>query len=128
MWSPILLFSGLLPLVLAEDFRIFHRIHHPVGTPVRFSQRGTLTIPPSGPAVLKASDNLANDLLDFTETAHKLNGALYQLALEREGDEHEGHWSISSVKAVRSVVDCFRSLLTLTFISAIYYRVRRKPS
>ena len=82
----------LLPLVLAEETSAY--------SIESITQSALLCVFPNeehllfrllGPAVLKASDNLANDLLDFTETAHKLNGALYQLALEREGDEHEGH-------------------------------------
>lgn len=102
MWSSIILCS-LLPLVLAEDFRIFHRIHNPTAAPTPFSQRGVLTLTSSGP-VITASDNLADNLLDFAETAHGLTSALYQVALESDGDEHEGHWSTSSVKAVHYIL------------------------
>lgn len=92
-------FCSLLPLVLAEEFRLFHRIHHPANKPTPFSERGVLTLTPSDPAIV-ASENLSDHLLDFARTAYSLTGALYQVALERKGDEHEGHWSISSVKAV----------------------------
>ena len=102
MWSAALVFSTL-PLVLAEDFRIFHRIHDPLAAaPIPFSERGTLSFSSPSPALV-ASESLKDDFLEFAETAQTLNGPFYQVALEREGDEHKGQWSISSVKAVRSV-------------------------
>jgi ER membrane protein complex subunit 10 len=100
MWSATLLLS-LLPLVVAEDFRILHRVHNPLApVPSPFSERGILSNTPSTPLLI-TSDKLGDDLQQFAKAAQNLNGALYQVALEREGDEHEGHWSISSVKAVR---------------------------
>ena len=99
MWSAVLLFP-LLPLVLADDFRILHRIHNPLATvPLPFAERGILSVTPSNMSLV-ASESLRDDLLQFAEAAQKINGTFYQLALEREGDEHEGQWSISSVKAV----------------------------
>lgn len=99
MWSATLLLS-LLPLVVADDFRILHRVHNPLApVPSPFSERGILSNTPT--PLLIASDKLSDDLQQFAKAAQNLNGALYQVALEREGDEHEGHWSISSVKAVR---------------------------
>jgi hypothetical protein len=101
MWSAALLFS-LLPLALAEDFRILHRIHNPLATvPLPFSERGKLSVT-SASASLVASEGLGGDLLEFAEIAQSIKGAFYQVALEREGDEHQGQWSISSVKAVCS--------------------------
>jgi len=98
MWSAALLFS-LLPLAFAEDFRILHRIHDPLApSPLPFSERGILSVSSSSQSLV-ASASLGDDLLQFAETAQSLNGALYQVALEREGDEHQGEWSISSVKA-----------------------------
>lgn len=101
MWSAALLLS-LLPLAFAEDFRILHRIHNPLGPPLPFFERGKLSLTPSGSSLV-ASDNLGDDLLQLAETARNFKGALYQVALEREGDEHEGQWSVSSVKAVCSI-------------------------
>ncbi|KIM90932.1 hypothetical protein PILCRDRAFT_155953 [Piloderma croceum F 1598] len=97
MWSAALLLS-LLPLAFAEDFRILHRIHNPLGPPSPFFERGKLSLTSSASSLV-ASDNLGDDLLQFAETAQTLKGALYQVALKREGDEHEGQWSVSSVKA-----------------------------
>jgi hypothetical protein len=104
MWSAALLLP-LLPLAFADDFRILHRIHNPLGAaPLPFFERGKLSFTPGSGSSLVASDSLGDDLLQFAETAQSLKGALYQVALEREGDEHEGQWSVSSVKAVCPVV------------------------
>lgn len=89
-----------LPLVLAEELRVFHRIHHPAASsPSPFLERGSLSLTSTG-ASLVPHETLAEDLLELAEVSHGLDGAFYQVALEREGDEHEGHWAISSVKAV----------------------------
>jgi hypothetical protein len=129
MWSAAFLIS-LLPLVVAKDFRILHRIHNPLApVPSPFSERGILSNKPSIP-LLVASASLGDDLLQFAETAQNLNGAFYQVALEREGDEHQGQWSISSVKAVRA----FQSIIFRRTYdcrpaqSAICPKARRKPS
>lgn len=93
---------ALLPLVLGQEYRLFHRIYHPLNPqPVAFSERATVTLSGTNVAQLVTPDNVPNDLEEFAEVAHSLDGAFYQLALQREGDEHEGHWAKSSVKAVR---------------------------
>lgn len=99
MWPAALLLS-VLPLVLAQDFRVLHRIHDPLAaTPTPFSERGQLA-PSSSGLSLVASSSLSDDLLEFAETSRLSENTLYQVALEREGDAHEGQWAISSVKAV----------------------------
>lgn len=93
---------AFLPLVLGQEYKLLHRIYHPLNPePVAFSERATFTLTGANVAPLVTPENVPNDLEEFAEVAHILDGAFYQLALQREGDEHEGHWAISSVKAVR---------------------------
>jgi len=95
MWP---LFFFLFPLVQAQNFTVLHRIHDPLApVSLPFSERGSLTLTPNPSLV--ASQNIGSDLLLFAESTLNLHGAFYQVALQREGDEHEGQWSISSVKA-----------------------------
>ena len=95
--------AGLLLLVSGLDAKaLHHRIYHPTLAPgAQFSLRGTL----NNGAVADAP-GLQTDLVAFSnfisqlDTAEKLNGALYQLAFERESDLSPEDWIVSSVKAV----------------------------
>lgn len=96
--------AGLLLLVSGLDAKaLYHRIYHPTFAPdARFSLRGTLNN-----GAVAGAPGLQTDLTAFSkfisqlDTAEKLNGALYQLAFERESDVSPEDWIISSVKAVR---------------------------
>lgn len=113
MWSIALILS-LLPLASAHDYRILHRIHDPLAsTPAPFSLRGQLSLT-SGPS-LAGSDSLGADLLEFAENSQDSDETFYQVALEREGDVHEGQWAVSSVKAVSCC--CSPSLTRLVVTS-----------
>jgi len=81
---------------------LYHRIYHPTLAPAaKFSLRGTL----HDGAVVDAS-GLESDLATFSQfisqldSVEKLNGALYQLAFERDYDLSPEDWILSSVKAV----------------------------
>ena len=82
---------------------LYHRIYHPSLAPhAEFALRGTLhhaavADAPTLPTDLVAFSNFISQL----DTAEKLDGALYQLAFERESDLSSEDWIISSVKAVR---------------------------
>jgi hypothetical protein len=97
-WLAILavLVSGL------DAKALHHRIYHPTLAPdAQFSLRATLSH-----AAVADAPSLHSDLATFTkfisqlDTVEKLNGALYQLAYERDSDLSPGDWIISSVKAV----------------------------
>lgn len=97
-WLAILavLVSGL------DAKALYHRIyHHTLAPNARFSLRGNLHH-----GAVADAPNLQSDLQSFSkfisqlDTAEKLNGALYQLAFEREPDLSPEDWIISSVKAV----------------------------
>jgi len=93
----------LAALVSGLDAKaLYHRVYHPTLAPAaEFSLRGTLH---DGPVV--DASGLETDLASFSkfisqlDTAEKLNGALYQLALERDHDLSPEDWILSSVKAV----------------------------
>jgi len=96
-WLAILavLVSGL------DAKALYHRIYHPTLAPdAQFSLRGTLDH-----GDVANAPSLQTDLLSFSkfisqlDTTEKLNGALYQLAFERESDPSPEDWIISSVKA-----------------------------
>lgn len=100
--NALLLVSCFIPLVLSQEFRILHRIHHPLAAnPAPYTERGKLALTSSGLALVPV-ESLGEDLLEFAENAHQLDGAVfYQVALERQGDAHPGEWATSVVKAVR---------------------------
>ena len=93
----------LLVLVSGLDAKaLYHRIYHPTFAPdAQFSLRGTLHH-----GALADAPSLQTDLASFSkfisglDTVEKLNGALYQLAFERESHPYPEDWIISSVKAV----------------------------
>lgn len=97
-------------------FALHHRIYYPtIDKPFPFAPRGTLKLddlaatPATGGggilhAALDAAESLESDLGAFAkiveDPARDLENAVYQVALEREGDEGPAQWSVSSVKAV----------------------------
>jgi len=95
-----LLFASV-SLVWAADssFNVYHRVYEPNQPESPFTARGTIRIPASGHASFEPSSSLSQDL---TQLAHKLQtvkGALYQVALELDGDARSGQWdAVSAVK------------------------------
>ena len=68
--------------------------------------------PDSGPIMVQSSQ-LHDALVSFSEmleTLQHTDGALYQLALEHEGDTSNALWDLSSVKIVCFVTLNFSSL------------------
>jgi hypothetical protein len=93
-----------LPLAWATDatFRVYHRIYEPNQPESLFLQRGAIVIPALGDASFQPSSSLAQDLTQFADALQAVKGALYQVALEREGDG--GQWDTSAVQVVSSLV------------------------
>lgn len=88
----IILLAALLATAHAKELRLHHRVYQPAhGEPASYSLRGTLdsdsTVAIFDEALLAFGGNVADD-------------ALYQVALEREGDSGPNDWIVSSVKAV----------------------------
>ena len=98
-WLAILalLVSGL------DATALYHRVYHPTHRPsdAQWSLRGTLH-----DGAVADAQSLQTDLESFSkyisllDTTEKRNGALYQLAFQRESDLSPEDWIISSVKAV----------------------------
>ncbi|KAF8897664.1 hypothetical protein BD779DRAFT_1492003 [Infundibulicybe gibba] len=94
----------LLPLVLAKDatYKLHHRVYHPAAPQVPFTERGLLTVADFDHVAFAPSSSFSQDLNSFAAVLQdldiNLDGALYQVALERESDTTEAHWDLSSVK------------------------------
>ncbi|TFK55906.1 hypothetical protein OE88DRAFT_1652428 [Heliocybe sulcata] len=96
----LLLPSLLVSSAVADSAsRLFHRVHHAsLQPPLAFSERGSLLVANSI-AALEQSETYAVDLAEFASVLEEHPDAMYQVAMEREGDKDETHWDISSVKA-----------------------------
>jgi len=90
-----------VPLVCAADsFQIYHRLYQPNQPETPFTLRGSVLIPAYGNASFQSSPTLALDLTQFADELQTLKGALYQVALERQGDGKAGQWDIASAVKV----------------------------
>jgi hypothetical protein len=117
MLLPLIILSLVLPLTLAEShLRIFHRLRLPLAAPLPFAQRGTLHVTDSTLS-FTPSTTVPNDLQQFANLLHdaRPQEALYQVALEREGDPNDHHWDVSSVKAVCLRINSQTPSLTVLF-------------
>jgi ER membrane protein complex subunit 10 len=94
-----LFFLPFLPVALAST--LLHRVYHPLEPIQQFVPRGVLSLDSSSPSLTPA-ETFQADLQLFAGSLTSLDGALYQVALEREGDHSEDQHSFSSVKAVRT--------------------------
>lgn len=95
--------TALFSTALASNYVIHHRIFHPSLPLQPYRQRGYVSTESSIPTFVPSSD-LAEDLNDFSEVVKLVEGpseALYQVALQNEGEASESLWDFSSVKAVR---------------------------
>ncbi|KAH9843856.1 uncharacterized protein C8Q71DRAFT_719541 [Rhodofomes roseus] len=96
-----LLLAALPPALADASPRLFHRVVDPASPDAPFRPRAVLSVSASGPAArasLAPTQSLEADLSQFAATLHHTPGALYQVALEREGAD-PSTWDISSVKA-----------------------------
>lgn len=114
MWSTALLRVVLAALAVAPavhaepgQLRLFHRVFHPLVPQAQFLERGSLQSTPGNQFSYSPSSLLARDLDSFAQTLADIakagfspDTALYQVALEREGDATEANWDISGVKVV----------------------------
>lgn len=94
--------SLLFHLTVAQSQNIYHRIHLQKADPSPWTHRATLQQSSEQKIALTASAALGQDIeqyLNLYETKDE-PGALYQVALEREGDINSDQWAVSSVKAV----------------------------
>ncbi|KAG6854849.1 hypothetical protein C0991_012039 [Blastosporella zonata] len=93
-----------LPLVYADQaqYRIFHRLYHPIETQGTFQERGLVSIAEDNTVSFQFASTFAEDVSSFAEDLQTIKDKdllLYQVALEHEGDITEAQWDVSSVKA-----------------------------
>jgi len=96
-----------LPLVAADpsQLKLFHRLFHPQAALVPFTERGIVTLADNTLPSFQPSSSFLDDFDSFADalqTAEKIPSGqwLYQVALQRHGDNVESQWDVSAVKAV----------------------------
>ncbi|KAJ7094641.1 hypothetical protein B0H15DRAFT_132024 [Mycena belliarum] len=102
MLLPFVLATASASLAWAADssFQIYHRIYEPTQPETAFTPRGTVLVPANGDPSFRPSQTLAQDLTQFATALQTVKGALYQVALEREGAGAAGQWDIASAVKV----------------------------
>lgn len=108
--------------VVNANVNLYHRVFHPSLRDLPYTHRASISFPTDSNPVMVPSPQLYNSLVSFSEMLKTLqndtDGALYQLALEHEGDASNALWDLSSVKIVCLAVIYFFINLMLR-ISAI---------
>jgi len=87
--------------VVDANVNLYHRVFHPSKSDLPYAHRASISFPPDSNPVMVPSPQLYDVLVSFSEMLETLqdpDGALYQLALQHEGDESNAFWDISSVK------------------------------
>jgi len=82
------------------DYKIYHRVFHPSTPNLLYKQRGVVTLAGSNSAEYTPSPSFSVDISSFATLLDSLDDAdaLYQIALEHEGDTAQSQWDVSSVK------------------------------
>ena len=103
-WTIMRLIAAASFLVaVSANVNLYHRVFHPSLRDLPYARRASISFPPDSNPVMVPSPQLYDTLVAFSEmleTLQNTEGALYQLALEHEGDTSNALWDISSVKIV----------------------------
>ena len=89
--------------VVSANVNLYHRVFHPSLRDLPYAHRASISFPPDSNPIMIPSPQLYNSLVSFSEmleTLQNTDGALYQLALEHNGDTSNALWDLSSVKIV----------------------------
>ena len=89
--------------VVSANVNIYHRVFHPSQRDLPYALRASISFPPDSNPIMVPSPQLYDTLVSFSEMLETLqnpDSALYQLALEHEGDTSNALWDLSSVKIV----------------------------
>jgi len=87
--------------VVSANVNLYHRVIHPSLRDLPYAHRASISFPPDSNPIMVSSLQLYDSLVSFSEmleTLQDTDGALYQLALEHEGDTSNALWDLSSVK------------------------------
>ena len=104
--------------VVSANVNLYHRVFHPSLRDLPYAHRASISFPPDADPIMVSSPQLYDSLVSFSkmlETLQNADGALYQLALEHEGDTSNALWDLSSVKIVTLVIIYF-FINTLCFV------------
>jgi hypothetical protein len=99
--------------VVSANVNLYHRVFHPSQRDLPYAHRASISFPRDSNPIMVPSPHLYDSLVSFSEllgTLQNTDGALYQLALEHEGDTSNALWDISSVKIVCLAVIYISSL------------------
>jgi ER membrane protein complex subunit 10 len=90
--------------VVNANVNLYHRVILPSQSELPpYAHRASISFLPDSNPVMVSSPQLYDTLVSFSkmlETFQNTDGALYQLALEHEGDTSNAFWDLSSVKIV----------------------------
>jgi len=109
--------ATFISAVSASNVAIYHRILHPNLPAQPYLNRGSLDVSLNPPTFVSSPD-LVDHLVSFSgvlESLQDSNEALYQVALEHEGDTSDALWDISSVKVVS--LSCWTEVLIHPFMT-----------
>ena len=96
--------------VVSANVNLYHRVFHPSLQNLPYAHRASVSFPSDSNPVIVSSPQLYDSLVSFSEmleTLQNTDGALYQLALEHEGDTSNALWDLSSVKIVTLAIIYF---------------------
>lgn len=94
------MFLVLLLFPLAHATSIHHRLFHPTASPFEYALRAQIPLDSAAPFSPSLSEDISQQLRSLQDLNLDLNNALYQVALQRDGDQSNTQWDISSVKLV----------------------------
>ncbi|KAF8745971.1 hypothetical protein AX14_004265 [Amanita brunnescens Koide BX004] len=92
------MFLVLLLLPLAHAISIHHRLFHPKASSFEYAPRAQLPLDSAPPFSPSLSDDISQQIRSLQDLSLDLDNALYQVALQRDGDQSDSQWDISSVK------------------------------
>lgn len=95
------MFLLLLCLPLANALSIHHRLFHPKASPFEYALRAQLSLDSVQPFSPSLSEDISQQIRNLQELNLDLDDAFYHIALQRDGDQSDTQWDVSSVKLVR---------------------------
>ena len=94
------MFLLLLLFPLAHAISIHHRLFHPTASPFEYALRAQISLDSTAPFSPSLSEDISQQIRNLQDLNLDLDNALYQVALQRDGDQSNAQWDISSVKLV----------------------------
>ncbi|SRR6266550_2887371 len=109
------MFLLLLCFPLANALSIHHGLFHPKASPFEYAVRAQLSLDSVEPFSPSSSEDILQQIRHFQDLNLDLDEAFYHVALQRDGDQSDAQWDVSSVKLVRSWHIVFHSSPNLIF-------------